>query len=103
MTELSRTPVASHGDWFEQYLPAPEAIARIKILQRNKAGGKARAVFIVVEQKGRTDDERYFPISGSVKVPVQVACDYVHDSYRNFTERGALVRLSWCGTCLFVG
>jgi len=103
MATLTRTPIENRPGWFEQYLPAPEACKRIKALARNRQTKKARTVFLHVEQHGRTDDEHYFPISGNVKIGRAGAIEYVEEAYKSFTERGALVHLSWCDTCLFVG
>lgn len=103
MTDLSRTPVETREGWFEQYLPAPEACARIKTLARNRQTKRARRIFICVEQRGRTDETHYFPISGNIPTTRSDAIKFVTDAYKGFTERGAVVRLVWCENCLFVG
>lgn len=94
---LPTTPIETRPGWFEQYLPAPEATKRIRIL------GRKRTVFLSVEQRGRTCEEKYFPILGSIRTTRAAAMDFVEKNYKGFTDRGALVRLSWTDTCMFVG
>ena len=99
---LPRTPTETHRGsdgqpWFEQYLPAPEATKRIRIL------GRKRTVFLKVDQQGHVDEKTYFPIMGSIRTTRAQAMKFVEDSYKHFTERGALVHLVWCDNCLFVG
>jgi len=101
--ELTRTPTETRPGWFEQYLPAPEAAKRIKALARNRQTKRTRSVYLSVEQRGRTDETHYFPVMGSVKVGRTAAIRFVEQNYKNFTERGALVRLVWCEDIVFVG
>lgn len=106
-TTLSREPVQSrlgsdNTPWFEQYLPHDEAVKRIKTLARN-GHKKNRSVFLTINQEARTDENHYFPVMGSVRVTADIAVRFVEDAYKNFTERGALVHLSWCDTCVFIG
>lgn len=103
MTDLNRNPVEVREGWFEQYVVPSEAPKRIRGLTKNRATGKNRAVYLSVEQKARTEGDRYFPVLGSVNVGCTAACKYVEDAYKNFEARGALVKLVWCDSIVFVG
>lgn len=103
MSQLNTHPIEARPGWFEQYLPAPAAIKRIKSLRRNRETKKSRSVFLTIDQRGYTDPTHYFPINGTVKVGARAAIRFVTDAHKNLTERGAHVKLVWCDTCLFVG
>jgi hypothetical protein len=96
---LNTAVVETRPGWFEQYATPEAAAKRIMTLSNG------RKVFLRVGQEARIadDDSRYFPVSGNVAVGRAVAIAYVQDAYKGFADRGAMVQLVWCETCLFVG
>lgn len=81
------------------FTPA-EAIKYIKNLR-----GKNKWIFISVGQHApiKDDPDHYFPVIGNVKVTREVAMKFVDDTYSNFADRGAVVRIGVLDNCVFIG
>lgn len=98
--ETVKLSVSSTGaNWYAQDLPLAEAVKRIHTL------GRKRTVFLCVNHQApnATKEDSYWPVYGTVKVNRAVAEAFVQSAYEHFDKRGALVHLSWCDNCLFVG
>lgn len=87
----------------EQKVTQMKPTEAVKFLKRQR--GQSKAIFVYCGHYANIEgSDKVFPIGGNAKVTLGNAVKFVKDSYSGIMEsRGALVKITELGRCIFIG